>query len=194
MDFLDAVVTIGGSVLSGGVTGLLGTGLSFIADHFKRKQDLEAKRLDHQHELALRADDRKTIKAEYEGQSQVARIEGEAAESAADAAAFSESFNMDPKRYSDPKKVGPFFQGLFAWLDFWRGSIRPGLTTYLVVLVTLIYWQLQDLMLQHKGTIIPLTKVEELVVLIISTVLYLMTTTVLWWFGTRNKQKPPKSA
>lgn len=192
MDFLDAAISIGGSILSGGATGLIGTGLSLFADHFKRKQDLEAKRLDHAHDLALRADDRLTIQAEYDGQERVAKVEGEAAEAVADAGAFSASFNMEPKRFADPKKAGPVVQFLWGILDFWRGLIRPGLTTYLVVIVTFMYWELTAILETHDG-MLPLTKVEELVVLIVSTVLYLTTTVVLWWFGTRNKQKPPKA-
>lgn len=193
MDLLDVVMTIGGSILSGGATGLLGTGLSFLSDHFKRKQDLEAQRMKYAHEKDMRAEDRLTIAAEYQGREQVAKIEGEAAEAVADAGAFAASYKLEPKRFADPKQAGRTIQFLWGVLDFWRGLIRPGMTTYLTVLTTVIYLQMAALLMKY-GTEIPIATVEKIILLIVSTVLYLTTTCALWWFGTRNKQKPPAAS
>jgi hypothetical protein len=104
--------------------------------------------------------------------------------------AFAASFKMDT-RYSE----GAAYTKGQAWglvaLDVVRGLVRPGLTVYLCVLTTMIYLQARELI--GKEDLNP-DQALALEGQIVNTILYLTTTCVLWWFGTRNKQKPPKTA
>lgn len=188
MDFFDSVLTIGGSILSGGLTGLIGTGLSLVGDHYKRKQDLEMKKLENDHELNV-------MQHEWDGRVRVAQIEGEAEVEVEDAKGFATSYKLLPQRMLDidGKDMPWIVKVLLGFVDFWRALIRPAMTTYLVVLTTLIYLHLKELMGKYTS-VLQQSTVEDTFILIISTVLYLTTTCVLWWFGTRNKNKPPKTA
>ena len=76
-------------------------------------------------------------------------------------------------------------------MDVIRGVIRPGLTVYLCVLTTIVYFQAVRLLLS-VGIQMDVSRAMKLTELVVGTILYLTTTCVLWWFGTRNRQKPPK--
>ena len=191
MEFTDIIglgVTAIGSVFTGGLTGLIGTGLSLWGDHKKREQDLEVRRIDNAHDLAV-------MDKEWAGRTEVAGIEGEAAMNVSADNAFASSFTSEPKRYLAVKgsEMPWLIKFLLGVVDFLRGFIRPGMTIYLVVLITAIYWDLRVLMDTYGITMTP-DQVLTLMHMIISTVLYTGTTALLWWFGTRNKQQPPRSS
>jgi hypothetical protein len=74
---------------------------------------------------------------------------------------------------------------LFKLVDFVRGMIRPALTIYLAVVVSLLYWNMQEA-LGDVSTLKP----DELYGLyreVVLSIIYVSTTVILWWFGTRNK-------
>lgn len=185
---LDAILGFGMSVLTGGATGLIGTGLSLIGDHFKRKQDLEMKKLDNDHEMAV-------MSKEWDGRRDIALTEADAAKDVQDGKAFAASYGLEPKRYLDipGSEMSGFTKILLGFIDFWRGLIRPAMTTYLVVIVTLMYFEFLAMM-EMKGITIDDKTVIGIVVHIVNSIVYLATTTTLWWFGTRNKNKVPKAA
>lgn len=177
--------------LLGGITSLVGTGLTKYAEYKQREQDIRALEIKNSHELLIEDKHQETMKLEWEGRNQVALTEGETQKEVADAKAFGDSFDLEPKQYSNKEDQGWFVKFLMGLLDFIRGSIRPGLTVYLCVLVSLIYWELQKFM-ETYGMTMSSSEIVNLSTLMISTFLYLFTTSYLWWFGTRNKQKPPK--
>jgi hypothetical protein len=93
-------------------------------------------------------------------------------------------------------KMAGFMKG-FGWmtmvlLDTARGIVRPGLTLYLCWIATKMYDQSRAALaiVGESETVLIATVHAQ----IVYTMLYLFTTCVLWWFGTRNKQKPPKTA
>lgn len=170
-----SILSIIGSVVSGGITGLAGTAISRFFDYKNKKADRE-------HEVAMLRVEAEVMEQEWVARSAVAKIEGESAIEVEDSRAFRESLSNEPKRYftGDSKRFGI----IFILLDFIRGSIRPALTIYLCVLTTLIYLQIANLGIDSTQTQVILNH-------IINTILYLTTTVVLWWFGSRQKAPPP---
>lgn len=177
-----------GSIFTGGLTGLLGVVVQRWADYMNKKQDIELKRMDLDHAAKMKEVDAAIMREEWTQRVKVAEVEAAGREAAADSEAFAASFKMEPKRFSDAKRVGGIGNFCFVLLDVVRGFVRPALTVYLCVLTTLIYFQIKGIL----GAV-NLTQIEalDLMRLIVTTILYLTTTVVLWWFGTRNKQRPP---
>lgn len=176
------------SVLSGGLTGILGAGIQRFADFMNKKQDIKILELKFAQEVKLKEVDAAIMKEEWAQRTKVAEIEGAAAVGVAEQEAFAKSFEMEPQRYSEKVKPGPVAAFMLVLIDFIRGLVRPGLTIYLCVLTTLIYFQARALLNDQ-----PLTTAEAiaLTTTITETVLYLFTTVTLWYFGTRNQAKGP---
>jgi len=178
-----------GSIFSGGLTGLLGVAFQRFFDFLKVKQEIEMKKLDHEHEANMRKIDGELMAQEWAARTQVATIEATAKETVAAETSFAASFNSEPKQYSAKVKLGPVTGFLLVLLDFLRGIVRPGLTIYLCVITTMIYVEARAIMANVSFSTADAMAVHDH---IISTILYLTTTCVLWWFGTRNSQKAPK--
>jgi len=178
-----------GSIVSGGMTGILGVSVQRFADYFNKKQDLKKMQLEFDHQANMKKLDADIMVREYEQQAKIVVAEGEARVAEADAEAFAVSFNQEPKKYSVGTKTGPIANGFLVALDFIRGLVRPGLTIYLCAITTLIYLEAKTIM----ATVEVFTADQAIDIhnTIVATILYLTTTCVLWWFGTRNKQKPP---
>lgn len=177
-----------GSIFSGGLTGLLGVAFQRFFDFLKVKQEIEMKKMDHEHEANMRRIDGELMAQEWAARTQVATIEAEAKQTVAAEASFAASFNNEPKQYSAKVKIGPVTGFLLVLLDFLRGIVRPGLTIYLCVITTMIYVEARAIMAGVTFATADAIRVHDLIV---STILYLTTTCVLWWFGTRNSQKAP---
>lgn len=178
------------SIFSGGVTGLLGVAFQRFFDFLKVKQEMQMKKQDQEHELALRRQDAELMAQEWAARTKVAEVEAAGREAAADAESFGKSFAMEPARYSEGVTLTPISGLMLVIADFLRGIVRPGLTIYLCVITTMVYLDSQAILKAYKLTL-PVDQAVDLAKLIVSTILYLTTTCVLWWFGTRNKQKPP---
>ena len=107
---------------------------------------------------------------------------------------------MEPKRYAEGMSFPANWYGyilqtvvsvLMFGLDFFRGVMRPGLTLYMAILVTWIYWELEALAVTY-GVKLDVAKVMTAMTMIINTIVYLFVTCFVWWFGDRNRQAPPK--
>jgi len=167
------IASILASVFSGGLTGLFGTVLTKVGDYFQQKQN-------YQHELDLENSRRETMK-----------LQSELGIKELDAKAFGESQKADRATYTTGQKLAPWASGLLAVVDFVRGMIRPSLTIYLIVLTTLIYFQIEAVLKAAGIASIQADLAADLVRKIILTILYLTVTCVTWWFGSRMKAKPP---
>lgn len=185
---LDILGNIFSAVLSGGATGLLGVAFQRFFDYKNKQLDITAAKDRMAHEALLRDKDAAIMDKEWAGRLQVAQAEGEAAKDVEESKAFGASYGMEPSRYSDQSKLTAGQGWIMVILDAVRGVVRPGLTIYLCVLTTFIYWQLRDIM--DTKTLWTQESAAKAMEMIINTVLYLTTTCVLWWFGTRNKVKP----
>ena len=152
-----------GSVLTGGLTGVIGSGITSYVEFKKQEQKFA-------HDLQIATLDNEMMKLEIAGKERVAVIEQETEELIADSKAFSESIAADRATYSQGMKS--------KWLvavDVVRGLTRPTLTVVLCVLTATI-WFTTDEKLQ------PDIKKQ-----VAATVLYVTTAAVLWWFGSRVK-------
>jgi hypothetical protein len=180
---METILGFFGNVLSGGVTGLLGVALQRWADYKNKQLDIELQKGKQAHELAI-------MEREWQGRVKVAETEGAARVDAEDAKTLAASYAGAFDRFAtwDMKAEPWYFKIWFVLLDFLRGLVRPGLTVYLCVLTTLIYFEARALL---GGENLTASDAINIQTRIVDTILYLMTTCVLWWFGTRNKDKQP---
>lgn len=170
------LVDILGSVVTGGVTGLIGTALSRFAD-------FQTKKTEFVHEEKMRELDAAIMAQEWAAKTQVASIEADAVMEKADAEAFAKSFN-EPERYSERVRATKAQGWVLIALDAIRGAVRPGLTVYLCAITTYLYWDAHSAM-SSMGVM----DTTKLVNQIVTTVLYLNTVSCTWWFGTRVRSK-----
>lgn len=155
-------------VLSGGVTGLIGTVISGGMKFFENKQK-------HGHELAIMDMEIKQMHVEAEIAKDVAELEMEGKDRQAVWSALEASYKESTSRMST---------GDSQWLvmvDVVRGLMRPVITLGLLLGIGVIYFTVGADTTLPDGT--PMT------VNIIQTVLFVGTTAVLWWFGTRHLGK-----
>jgi len=186
------------SVLSGGLTGLLGVAIQRYADFKAEQIKLEASRLLYGHNENILRLNLEGARQEWAGRVQVAQEEGDAKRDVADSQAFAASFRSEPLRYTEGIRAPGGRIGAAGWLmmaftDMVRGCVRPALTVYLCILTTLIYYEASGL-IDEFGLKLGVVEASAIIKRIIDTILYLTTTCVLWWFGTRNKESAPALA
>lgn len=180
-------------VLSGGATGLIGVGIQRWFDFKNRQQDIEIVKLNLANtvELSKLESERARINADVALHEADAQLEARITE--AENESMQASFAADSAQYLDKaaqrKKgwVANLVMLMMATVDFTRGMLRPGMTIYLCVLVTMMFTWVKQLAGQY-GLVMSAEQVIGLVTQIIATVLYVFTTITLWWFGSR----PPK--
>lgn len=177
-----------GAILGGGATGLLGSALTLWG---QAKQQKELFR----HNEKMAEIQGANLRLEAEMNLRQIQVEGEVKIGEIETKAFSESFSADKASYLGmfADKVGSlsrfwrtFVVVAMALVDMYRGFIRPGLTTYLVVLTTMIYMEVRTILGGIEGGM-SAEGAERLLSQIIMVILYLTATVVLWWFGTRQK-------
>jgi hypothetical protein len=180
MDLLSIV----GSVVSGGVTGILGSAITGVMD-YKNKQ------LQYKHELDMEQAARATMEAEWAQRAKVAEIEGQTKVETAELEAFSESIRSDKATYSDgiafdKIRGGWFYALLMVLVDFLRGIIRPASTILFIVMTFVMYFSLKRKV--DLAGVEP-TALMDLFNQVVTVTLYLASTTVCWWFGARGLSK-----
>ena len=155
-------------VLSGGVTGLLGTVISGGMKFFENRQK-------HAHDLAIMQAENEQMVVEAQIAKDVAELDMESKDRTAAWSALEASYKESTSRIST---------GDSAWLimvDVVRGLMRPAITLGTLTLMGVIYFTVAQGMVGPDNIPVQVT--------IIQTVLYIATTSVLWWFGTRNLSK-----
>lgn len=159
---LDGIVGTIGSIVGGGVTGLIGTGITALTE-YKGKQN------EFQHQ-------QRVMELGIANKQKVAGIQ-------ADSETFTESLRADKAQYATGAEAANSTS--FVLVDLFRGLVRPTLTVYVMVVVTLIYMNLMALVGGLQA--IPMTEALAMLKGVIDSLLYITTTIVLWWFGSRNK-------
>lgn len=76
----------------------------------------------------------------------------------------------------------------FAFVDFLRGFMRPGLTLYLTGLTTVITYMAWDIIKKH-GMEMSISDAIGIYEKVISIVIYLTVSCVTWWFADRRTAK-----
>jgi len=166
-----------GSVMSGGITGLIGTGLTAYTEYKKQK-------LLFSHEEKMTELEQQTIKIESEAAIQRTTAEYEGKTEMENVKAFGESFSSDKATFMTSDRDNWFTRILFTLVDFVRGMTRPLLTFYLCSVTTWMAWQIYII---TGNVVFNPTQALDLLQQIISAVLYVTVTAVTWWFGTRQK-------
>jgi len=176
------------SILTGGLSGLLGTALSSVMTYFGDKQK-------NAHELAM-------IAAQTDATVAIAdaKVKGEivtAEMKAFDTSQVQGNQNLFDKSYMKylteggwlaRKMVAPLIMWAFGGIDVLKGFIRPGLTLYLVGLTSYITFVAMTVLSAEKA-LLTHDQAYAIVVTSIDLVFYLTTTAVMWWFGERVKEK-----
>ena len=151
------------SLAAGGLTGLLGTAVSFGTRHL-------AKRQAHRHELELRQLDLQLAEAEAQGAARQVALETDARKHEAASTALQASYSEAANRWS---VVGD--SGWMIRVDVVRGLTRPLLTWAGAVGLAWVWGSL------------PADSAES--ARVVDAVIYLASTCVLWWFGARAIDK-----
>lgn len=162
------------SVLSGGLTGIIGSIGQGILELKSKKLDLELAKEKLASELALKKADAEIALQQAASAIGIQDSKGFEASQTNEAKTFHEGIVTEKQNW------------LLVILDFLRGIVRPFLTLYLCVLTTLIYIQARRLL---NDTFLSPEQALDLVTQIIFTILYITTTCISWWFGSRNSNK-----
>jgi hypothetical protein len=193
---------IGLDIILGGVTGLLGNG---ITSYFKYKNA----KMEYTHKEKMVDLETKAMIKEAEMQIDItkSRIEGEI--ELADAAAFDTSQKIGSQKlfhekwidmimeagktekwYSFVFKVfGTMISASFAFVDWLNAMMRPTLTLYLVgasSYITLLAWKI---MKAHGIDTITAADAVDIFNQVSSTMIFLSVSCVTWWFGDRSVSK-----
>lgn len=172
----EGILSTVGAIASGGLTGLIGTTITAFSEY---KTKLSA----HAHEEKMTELNMQMAKLEAETKLSIAQTESDATKDVAETQAFANSHTADIARYALGDRASNSLG--FIAVDVIRGLVRPTLTIYVMAIVTLIYWQLMQLV--GGLTAIPTHDALAMVKTVIDGLLYIATTIVLWWFGTRSK-------
>lgn len=127
---------------SSAVGSIIGGVFAFL----NRKADIEAKRLDHGHELELRRADMELARLEAEGKLQVAMVEADGAAEAARMAAIGQAHQADALDAAQIKAAGKTGGLLLVLTDVFRRLIRPVITVALVGASVWLNWVLIERM------------------------------------------------
>jgi len=177
------MLSILGSLVSGGLTGILGTALTGILSYFKRKEENKLT-------IALKKEERETMKLKSDldlkkisllSETKLAGIQEQQA-----AAIKKESYANDKATYASSRARDSKW---LVFVDFLRGIIRPTLTIYLIILTTFVYMEASDIVSAIGYERFEAAKAIAIVEEITATILYLTTTCVSWYFGNRSLEK-----
>jgi hypothetical protein len=181
------------TIVGAGATGLLGNLVSTVFGFINQKQK-------NKHEAQMKEIDIKAMIEEAKMNIRVteAKVQGDL--EMAEMASFNETIKQNAidklssnvlSKLFDNKWTLPFgvlLAVLFGCVDFLKASIRPGVTLYLVVVLTWVYIQSMQV-IEANGGLFGYEMSVELFNEITNTILYLSVSTVLWWFGDRRVAK-----
>jgi hypothetical protein len=164
------------SALFGGLTGLLGTGMTYAMDYFKAKQEAEAKAQEAQANKEIAELELQKAQVLAASNVQVAVAQG-------DNAAVTASYESDKATYVSAASTAPIaIQYLLGIVDFLRGFIRPGTTIGYGVLFA---W----LVTIAVGALGVKALADAQAASLVDAAIYLATSTTMWWFGVRPMAK-----
>lgn len=180
MAFTDIVT----SILSGGATGIIGAAISRFADYKTKQLDINLQKEKFSHEIELRHADARIMELEWAHKDKIAYTEAQSKTDQSDALSFQVALTSEPRQYSALDQITTKQNWLLVILDFIRGIIRPGLTLYLCMITTIVYFQAQNII---KDQAVSVQQAVDIYNQITATILYLSVTVILFWFGSRAK-------
>ena len=190
MEWLTSVLGIGSAGIAGGLFGIIGGVFNRLFDWLAVKEKIKQDKLRYDHEVQV-------LKIETDRDVIVAREAANAQREVAEAQALGKSYEADSATFFGasmlddlPKWTRAVVAIAMAAVDFIRGITRPALTIYLCALTTMIYLEVQKVILAAGGQPISHEQAYLLILKIIETVMFLTTMAVGWWFATRAKGSP----
>lgn len=162
-----------GSIFSGGLVGLIGSGITAWSDYKKQKLMFE-----HDEKMAQLEMDRDEQKYNFEMRKVQAEVEGE--KEVAREESLQASHNSDKATYSNVSQNWVFFI-----VDAIRGLVRPVLTVMSAIIMWSLYSDLQVMYDSMEN--LTATDVKDLFSHTINVILFIATTAITWWFGGRSK-------
>lgn len=184
-------------VFTGGATGLLGLLLQRYFDLKNKQQDVEIIKLNLANSVELAKMEAERLKVKVDAEVHIAETESESEKYKSDNELMAASYENDKAQYLDKEsmrkegKVAALVMFMMAFVDFFRGMLRPGMTVYLCFVVTYMFYWVRDLAAQY-GNLMTSDNLQVLIVQIISTILYAFTTATVWWYGSRPAQPNKK--
>ena len=180
------LTSILGTIFSGGVTGIIGSISSAIANY-------KLKKLEYQHRERMEEISIQQMKLETERDIKISELEIERETREAISQERMESYKTDRATYISPdtlEKLG-FFGKIISFLlglvDFARGMIRPGSTAFFEIYMFFVWWTLYNMIKGFES--LPKEKIIDLFYMVTMLLLYVGSTTVSWWFGSRGVEK-----
>jgi hypothetical protein len=182
--------TIGGVLstgVTGGLSGVFGAGVTAYFKIKQQKIELENRKLDNEHELAMADKHLAQQQAETDGAVKIEEARADIEETKAEGKALAQSFKMASKNLFDKsymEKLPPWIQGAiamgFAAMDLLKASVRP-ITTYILLWATLFisYKTYQE---SPEAFVASAT-------LLVETIIYLTVTCLTWWYCDRRMGK-----
>lgn len=178
------------SLLSGGLTGVIGSIVTNVSDYFEKR----AKR---KHQLEMRKLDLEEMDREYSFQKSMAAQEQEFKLDERSYDLQEKSYEHDAAAYSKGMQIEKWWlKAMMVFVDLVRGLVRPALTLFLIWLVWDTRAEVKAIMdaagIQGNG--ISPEKAVATYGLIVDMILYMASMTVCWWFGTRPKKDRDKAS
>lgn len=181
------------TILAGGATGLLGNVVSTVFSFVNKKQD-------NKHEFAMRKLGIEAMEREAKMNIQITETKVQGDIALAEMESFNETIKQNAvdklsgdvlSRLFDQKWTIPFgvlLAFLFGVVDFIKALIRPGITLYLTIALTVIYFNTIDVIKLHGG-LYDVQSATALFEEITQNILYIGTSCIMWWFGDRRVAK-----
>lgn len=183
------------SSLAGGATGIIGVIIQKWFEVKKTQNDLELAKL----QIAAAREQRKMDQAHEvdmaklgaESAERRAQIEASQKEAEIAERSYQVSMEQSDKATYQPSVAGagPLVRGMMGLVDFLRGIIRPGATIYLLWLLTVVFWWVQELY-NKAGVQMTPAEIKQLANDCVGTIFYLAVSTLMWWFGLRPSGGP----
>jgi len=188
------------------VSGIAGSITTAIVNYKMKKIELKEKKLKFKHEetmvdkeaeamLKEAEANLKITQATYDGQEQV--VESEAFKESikqADTYLFKSNYikylmNVEGRLSYITKPTACLILVLFAFVDFLKAFIRPGVTLFELAIVTWLTYKCYYIMETMKVQIFTAEYAQELFSTIITVILQLFLVVIGWWFASRHIEK-----
>ncbi len=159
------IIDFAGSALSGGILGIVGSGLKFVGEYFTNKQKMEMQKITNAHEITLLGEQSKLRVIEGEIEHRVVR----------------EKADGDIRVASYGLYAGT--ENIYKWAATVIGLNRVILTWILWLLTLWIAYKIMD----YRGNSI--IDGKDIMSDIVNNITFCAATATTWWFGDRPPQK-----
>ena len=190
---------IGWDIIFGGITGLVGSLMTGVMNYKTQK-------MANEHKERMVALESEAMREEAKMNIAITKAEVEGAVELADAQSYLQSQKDANKPLFTEQWIEKLFKVegwlsyvatpfavliaiAFAFVDFLRGFMRPGITLYLTGMTTVITWMAWDIMKTHGMETLSVAEAIGLYEQVTSIVIYLTVSCVTWWFSDRRTAK-----